>query len=112
MKKQVHSKLTRSAGKLFSLCFFLSAAFLSTGAFVYADKFEAAAKSASEGIQASASGATRWIIAGIMVVTGLIFLVGTQQQKEHTKGEIFMKLVGVAVIVCAIPLSGIIFGWF
>ena len=78
----------------------------------YADQFSSAAKQAAEGMQTSAQGAVKWIVAGILVVLGLIFLVGTQHQKENAKGEIFMKLIGVAIIIGAIPIATLIFGWF
>ena len=110
--KQNQKKGNIRAGKGAALCCFLSAASLGTVSLVYADKFSAAAKSAAEGIQASAAGATKWILAGVMVIIGLVFLVGTQQQKEQTKSGIFIKLIGVALIVGAVSYSGIIFGWF
>ena len=78
----------------------------------YADQFSSAAKQAAEGMQTSAQGAVKWIVAGILVVLGLIFLVGTQHQKEIAKGEIFMKLIGVALIIGAIPIATLVFGWF
>ena len=78
----------------------------------YADQFSSAAKQAAEGMQTSAQGAVKWIVAGILVVLGLIFLVGTQHQKENAKGEIFMKLIGVALIIGAIPIATLVFGWF
>lgn len=83
-----------------------------TSGISYADQFSNAAKQAAEGIQTSAQGAVKWIVAGILVVLGLIFLVGTQHQKENAKGEIFMKLIGVAIIIGAIPIATLIFGWF
>lgn len=110
--KQLKNPVRNSTGRILSLCCFLSAPLMGLGTFAYADQFADAAKGAAEGIQASASGATRWIIAGVMVIIGLIFLVGTQQQKEATKGGIFIKLIGVACILCAIPVAGIVFGWF
>lgn len=122
LKHKKENKLKKRIAKVASMMCFLSAAMLGGITSVYGagaaggagagDKFAQAAKGAAEGLQASAAGMTRWIIAGVMVVIGLIFLVGTQQQKETTKSGIFIKLVGIACVICAIPVSGIIFGWF
>lgn len=121
-KLKKNKKIKNKIVKAFSMMCFLSAAMTgeitsvygagATGGTGSGDKLAQAAKGAAEGMQASAAGMTRWIIAGVMIVIGMVFLVGTQQQKETTKAGIFIKLVGVACVICAIPVSGIIFAWF
>lgn len=79
---------------------------------VYCDKLEDASKQAAEGIQVSVQGAVKWLLVIVMVVGGLIFIIGTSRQRETAKERAPGILLGVGMIVCAVPLAAIIFGWF
>lgn len=51
----------------------------------------------------------------LMVVIGacgLIFLVGTQRQKDNWKDGLLLKVVGLGVLILAVPLANTIYGWF
>lgn len=99
-------------GRVLPMAFFIAAVMTGSLQCVYADKFGDAAKGAATGFQASAAGAAKWLLVIGMVVAGLIFLIGTQRQKENAKEGVPEKLIGLALIVCAVPIAGIVFGWF
>lgn len=79
---------------------------------VYCDRIEDASKQAAEGVQSSAQGAAKWLLVIVLVVGGLIFIAGSSRQRETAKERAPGILLGLAMIVCAVPLAGIIFGWF
>lgn len=107
-EKRVH----KARKQIVSLAFFIAAAMTGGLQCAYADKFSEAAKGAATGFQVSAAGAAKWLLVIGMIVMGLVFLIGTQRQKENTKEGIPDKIIGVALIVCAVPIAGIVFGWF
>ncbi len=78
----------------------------------YCDKLADASKKAAEGIQSSAQGAAKWLLTIVIVIGGLTFIIGTSRQKEGAKEKAPLILLGLGMIVCAVPLSNLIFGWF
>ena len=79
---------------------------------VFADKIGDAANSAATGIQQSAMGLVKPIII-VVVVLGLALLgVGGKRAKEEQKDAIWEKLLGVGIIIAAVPISALVFGWF
>ena len=78
----------------------------------YCDKLADASQSAAEGIQSTAQGAAKWLLAIVIVIGGITFIIGTGRQKEGVKEKAPLILLGLGMIVCAIPLSALIFGWF
>ena len=79
---------------------------------VFADKIGDAANSAATGIQQSAMGLVKPLII-IVVVLGLALLgVGGKRAKEEQKDAIWEKLLGVGIIIAAVPISALVFGWF
>lgn len=80
---------------------------------VYADSLSQAAEGAAMGIQTSAMGIVKWVLVGVIVIAGFAFIgLGGQRAKEHQKETAWEKILGVALIVLAVPLAGLIFGWF
>lgn len=80
---------------------------------VFADQLGDAADKASRGIQQTAVGLVKPLIVIVIVVLGLALLgVGGKRAKEEQKDAIWEKLVGVGLVIAAIPLSALIFGWF
>lgn len=80
---------------------------------VFADKIGDAANSAATGIQQSAVGLVKPLIIIVVVVLGLALLgVGGKRAKEEQKDAIWEKLLGVGIIIAAVPISALVFGWF
>lgn len=79
---------------------------------VYCDKIADASKQAAEGLQVSVEGAVKWLLAIVLIVGGLIFIIGSSRQRESAKERVPGILLGVGMIVCAVPFAAIIFGWF
>ncbi|MDD7511973.1 MAG: TrbC/VirB2 family protein [Peptostreptococcaceae bacterium] len=79
---------------------------------IYADSFEDAAKGASEGISLSAKGMLKYLIVIALVIGGLFIAFGTQRQVESVKERAPQLVIGVAMVLGAIPLAALIFGWF
>ena len=92
----------------------LCCASLATGiSSVFADKIGDAANSAATGIQQSAVGLVKPLIIIVVVVLGLALLgVGGKRAKEEQKDAIWEKLLGVGIIIAAVPISALVFGWF
>lgn len=106
-------KMTKIKEKVMVSVIALYAVFLVSPAAAYADALSNAAEGAATGIQASAKGIVKWVLVGVIVVAGFAFLgLGGQRAKEHQKETAWEKIVGVALIVLAIPLAGLVFGWF
>lgn len=95
-------------------CANLATASLATGISpVFADKIGDAANSAATGIQQSAVGLVKPLIIIVVVVLGLALLgVGGKRAKEEQKDAIWEKLLGVGIIIAAVPISALVFGWF
>lgn len=86
--------------------------FAMSGTLAYADRISDAVEGAATGFQATAQGAAKWLLVIGIVVLGAVFLIGSQRQKENQKEQVWEKVAGVALIVCAVPIAGIVFGWF
>ena len=115
-----YNKLMRTKERLqmIALLFCASLAIGITPAF--ADKIGDAANGAANGIQQTAVGLVKPLIIIVVVVLGFAFLgVGGRRAKEEQK--VFLqflaavsvkKELGVGLIVAAVPLSALVFGWF
>lgn len=80
---------------------------------VFADKIGDAASGAANGFWQSALGLVKPLLIVIVVGLGFVFLgVGGRRAKEEAKDAIWEKIVGVGLIVLAVPLSALVFGWF
>lgn len=90
----------------------MTAFLIALTATVSADKIADAAEGAAQGLQASAIGALKPLIVIVLVIVGLVFLIGSQRAKENQKETAWEKILGIALIICAVPIAGIIFGWF
>lgn len=107
---KIYKKVKNHLGKIAAL---LSIAVMTSMVSpAYCDKLADASKSAAEGIQGSAQGAAKWLLTIAIVVGGLTFIIGTSRQKEGAKEKAPYILLGVGMIVCAIPISTLIFSWF
>lgn len=109
MKKRI--KVTVKRAEMTALLF--CAAIATSISPVFADRIGDAADKASKGIQQTAMGLVKPLLVIVVVVLGLALLgVGGKRAKEEQKDAIWEKLVGVGLVVAAIPLSVLIFGWF
>lgn len=80
---------------------------------VFADQLSAAAESAATGIQVSAESIVKWIVVIVFVIGGFVFIgIGGHRAKENFKDSIWEKLVGVAMIILAVPLAVLVFDLF
>lgn len=110
-KKKVNKIRTKERLQMIALLFCASLAIGITPAF--ADKIGDAANSAATGIQQSAVGLVKPLIIIVVVVLGLALLgVGGKRAKEEQKDAIWEKLLGVGIIIAAVPISALVFGWF
>lgn len=108
-----YNKLMRTKERLqmIALLFCASLAIGITPAF--ADKIGDAANGAANGIQQTAVGLVKPLIIIVVVVLGFAFLgVGGRRAKEEQKDAIWEKVLGVGLIVAAVPISALVFGWF
>lgn len=111
-KERIRDAYYKVSAKVTGGIFLTSAALVGSSGMAYADKFSKAAEDAAKGIQSSAEGVVKWLILIILVILGLTFMIGTQQQKEQAKAGIAWKIIGAALVVGAVSMSGIIFDWF
>ena len=80
---------------------------------VFADQLSAAAESAATGIQGSAVGIVKWLLVLVIVVGGFVLIgVGGHRAKENFKDSVWEKILGVAMIILAIPLAVFVFDLF
>lgn len=79
---------------------------------VFANGFTKAADDASKGVQATGISMVKPLIIIAAVIIGIIFIVGSQRQKDEAKERIPMILIGVAIILGASFLATTVFGWF
>ncbi len=107
---KIYKKVKNHLGKIAALLSIAVMTAMVTPA--YCDKLADASKSAAEGIQSTAQGAAKWLLAIVIVVGGVIFIIGTSRQKEGVKEKAPLILLGLGMIVSAIPLSTLIFSWF
>lgn len=77
-----------------------------------ANGFTKAASDASKGVQDTGKDMVKPLIIIVGVVIGIIFIIGSQRQKDEAKERIPMILIGVAMILGAVFLADTIFGWF
>lgn len=79
---------------------------------VFANGFTKAAESASDGVQSTGISIVKPLIIIAGVIIGIIFIVGTQRQKDEAKERIPWILLGVAIIIGASVLASTVYGWF
>lgn len=103
-------KAKENIGKLLTAITVAAMVFMVSPA--YCDKISDASKQAAEGIQSSAQGSAKWLLTIALVVGGIIFIIGSSRQREGAKEKAPMIVLGIAMIVCAVPLATLIFGWF
>ncbi len=113
-KKKVNKIRVKERLQMVALLCCASLTSLATGISpVFADKIGDAANSAATGIQQSAVGLVKPLIIIVVVVLGLALLgVGGKRAKEEQKDAIWEKLLGVGIIIAAVPISALVFGWF
>ena len=78
----------------------------------YADQFADAAEQGANGIHTSAVGILKSLLVIAFVICGLGFAFGSARQKDTVKEKLPEIIIGVATVVGAVPLAGIVFGWF
>ena len=79
---------------------------------VLCDTLGKASENAAKGIQTTAQGMVKWILAIVLVVAGFICIAGSQRQREGMKEKAPLAAIGVALILGAIGVATLIVGWF
>lgn len=86
--------------------------YLMTSPAFAANGFTKAASDASKGVQDTGKDMVKPLIIIVGVIIGIIFIIGSQRQKDEAKERIPMILIGVAMILGAVFLADTVFGWF
>lgn len=110
MKKQ--TSLKEKITGLFASISTAAAFFVATAYSAYADTFQDAANGAAEGISNSGKGVVKPLLIIALVIGGLLIAFGTQRQAETVKERAPLVIIGVAIVVGAVGLAPLIFGWF
>lgn len=113
MVKEIKKRIEKRKAKIIAACIGMQAFMMSTAA-VSADEnaisssADEAATQATGFLQSFARPATLIILAA----GGLILYIGTRRQKDGFKDGIFERVIGLGILIFAIPFSDLILSWF
>lgn len=108
VKNRAQSIRTKMAVVMFSMTAFL---FAVTPTYA-APAISAKVAGASNGFVALLQSMGKPVVMAVIAIIGIGLLIATQRQKESIKDGILPKLIGVALLILAVPAADAIWGIF
>ena len=110
VNKAVKEKWMRAKARLQMTALLFCASITAGMSPVFADRIGDAANKAATGAQQSAVGLVKPLLILCAVVFGLMG-IGGRRAKEEQKDGIWEKIAGGAIVVLAVPIGALVFGW-